>query len=234
MYIVDSPGNRIGSAEFGGMLGESQPQPAAGELSPELEEFLNQVRKRPQDFRKLLLTVSLHPDPSESAIWSTQTFTFNKGTTYLIDVLVLSDVRADHLINELTEIRDDFEKRDPSFKKQMDTEWKLTCELHTTAERLNRVLLGPFIMDPLLLPKRDAKKLCKSAQDFAQKMLPQDLVRRVMNSEASEAHLTRLGRFLRSYAQELQEKDPHFEELVKIARKWEQERQERIRKQKRP
>ena len=210
---------------FVGTLGDA--------LTPELQEFLKQVRERPLNFKKLLLVVSLHPDPAGSPIWNKQTFTLGRATRYLVDEIVMSGVPADDILYELRRVLKGFEneKRGTSFKQQIDAEWQLANEMINATERLGNVVLRPFIMDPLLLPTPDAQKLCKLAQDFARKMLPADLVRRIMNSEASEAHLTRLGRFLRSYAERLQQKDPHFREVVKVARRWEQERQ---RKQKRP
>ena len=211
---------------FIGTLGEA--------LTPELQEFLKQVRERPWNFKKLLLVVSLHPDPADSAIWNKQTFPVGRATRYLTDEIVMSGVQPDDVLYELRRIRDRFEneRRGASFKQQIDAEWQFANEMMNATERFGNVLLRPFIMDPLLLPTPDAQKLCKLAQDFSQKMLPEDLVRRIMNSEASEAHLTRLGRFLRSYAERLQQKDPHFRNLVEVARRWEQERQQR--KQKRP
>jgi nuclear transport factor 2 (NTF2) superfamily protein len=52
-----------------------------------------------------------------------------------------------------------------------------------------------------------------------------------MNSDASEAHFAYLGSFLRSRAETLQNKDPHFKKLVEIARKWQREREQRRKQQ---
>jgi hypothetical protein len=211
---------------FIGTLGEA--------LTPELQEFLKQVRERPWNFKKLLLVISLHPEPADSPIWKKQTFPLGRATRYLVDEIVMSGVQPDDILYELRRIRDRFEneRRGASFRQQIDAEWQLANEMINATERLGNVLLRPFIMDPLLLPTPDAQKLCKLAQDFAQKMLPEDLVRRIMNSEASEAHLTRLGRHLRTIAERLQREDPHFRDVVEVARRWERERQQR--KQKRP
>jgi hypothetical protein len=55
-----------------GMLGEDV------DSKKILNDFLNQVRQQPQSFKKLLLTVALHPKPEDSVIWEKQTFTFGK------------------------------------------------------------------------------------------------------------------------------------------------------------
>ena len=58
-------------------------------------------------------------------------------------------------------------------------------------------------------------------------MLPGDIVRRIMNSDASEAHLAHLGSYLRSHAEALQKKDPQFKGQVEIARRWQREQEQR-------
>ena len=54
---------------------------------------------------------------------------------------------------------------------------------------------------------------------FAQQMLPPTLGKRIIRSEASEAHLTNLGKFLRRYAEVLGKKDAAFEQQVEQERK---------------
>ena len=200
---------------FAGPLGASP-------LTPAVQDFLNQVRKRPQDFKKLLLTVTLHPDPVGSAIWGRQSFTFDKQTRYLIDEILMSEQSGQPEVV----VRDELRRIAlANFKQEIEAEWHLNNEMINTARGLGYALLSPFIMDPLLLPEPpDPRKLCKLAREVAQKMLPQDLVRRIMNSDASEAHLTWLGKFLRGYAQGLlRPGEKHFRKLVEIARRWQRE-----------
>jgi outer membrane protein OmpA-like peptidoglycan-associated protein len=195
--------------------------PSTPTLTPALRGFLNQVRNRPQDFKKLLLIVALHPDPAESRIWARQSFTFDKKPKNLQDEILLSG----HPGQAKVVVRDVLMQiARANFKQEIDAEWRRSNELINTARGLGYALLSPFIMDPLLLPDPpDPRKLCKLALEFAQKMLPQDLVRGIMNSEVSEAHLTSLGQFLRVYAKDLQRTDKHFRKLVEIARKWQRE-----------
>jgi len=204
---------------FAGSLGASP-------LTPALQDFLNQVKLRPTDFRKLLLTVALHPDPARSRIWDRQSFTFGKQTRSLSDDILMSGGAKVYKVvaDELGRIADG----DPSIKEQIADERHLRYEMANAFDDLGKkVPLQPFIMAPLLLQAPDpsilCQKLCKLALDFAQKMLPQDLVRRIMNSEASEAHLTYLGELLRDYAKKLQRRDKHFAKIVQIARKWQRE-----------
>ncbi len=207
---------------FAGMLGKNV-------FPPNIQEFLNQVRKRPQDFKKLLLTVTLHPDPGQSVIWDKQTYTFGKQTRYLVDDLLMSEQPSEVIIAELKRISD------ASFKQQIKDESNLQIQMISATGSLHKVLLQPFLFDPLLLPALGGfvpyLELSRLARHFAQSMLPKDLAQRIVNSDASEAHFALLGSFLRSYAETLQKKDPHFKRQVEIARKWQREQEQRRRQQ---
>lgn len=226
MYIRTDEGLRQAvmlSGSFAGTLAESP-------LTPELQEFLNQVRKGPQDFKKLLLTVTLHPDPAHSVIWGKQTYTFGKQTRYLVDDLLMSEQPSEVIIAELKRISD------ASFKQQIKDESNLQIQMINATGSLGKALLQPFLFDPLLLQAPGGflpyVELSRLARHFAQSMLPVDLVQRIINSDASEAHFAFLGSFLRSHAETLQKKDPHFKRQVEIARKWQREQEQR-RKQRR-
>ncbi len=208
-----------------GMFGEGD------DLTEPLKEFLNQVRKHPQNFKKLLLTVSLHPKPEESAVWGRQTFTFGKQTRYLLDETLMSGKRAESFV--LAELK---RISDASFNRQIQDEKNLQFHMTITANGLGKTLLQPFLFDPLLLPAPGGilpyVELSKLARDFAQGMLPKDLAQRIMSSDASEAHLASLGVFLRDYAVDLLKKgDRHFKRQVEIARKWQREQEQRRRQQ---
>jgi hypothetical protein len=198
---------------------------AASPLTPELQEFLNQVRKRPQNVKKLLLTVTLHPKPEDSVIWDKQTFTFGKQTKYLVDEALISELPTAFILTVLKRISD------ANFSQQIKDESHLQIQMINATGSLGKALLQPFLFDPLLLPVSGGglpyKELSRLARHFAQSMLPKDLAQRIMNSEASEAHLAYLGSFLRSYAEQLQKKDPHFKRQVEIARKWQLEQEQR-------
>lgn len=192
------------------MLGESS-------FSPAIQRFLNQVRKRPQDFKKLLLTVTLHPDPTASVIWNKQTLTFGKQTIYLIDEVVLSG-QSTEVVAELREISD------ASFKQQIEAERTTQLYMTCATQGLDKVLIKAYLYDACLLPPApggslDYVGLSKLARELAQKVLPKDLAKRIMNSEASEAHLACLGSVLRRYAEKLLRTDPHFKGDLEIARK---------------
>ena len=78
-----------------GMLGEKVDQKKI------INDFLNQVRRQPQSFKKLLLTVAFHPKPEDSRIWEKQTFTFGNETRYLVDEILLSELSAAFIVTVL-------------------------------------------------------------------------------------------------------------------------------------
>jgi hypothetical protein len=81
---------------------------------------------------------------------------------------------------------------------------------------IDREKMEPFLLAPLFTP--NDFELPPLALKFAKKMLPPRLVQRIENSTVSEAHLVRLGRFLRRYGEVLQSKDAGFKRLIERER----------------
>lgn len=206
-----------------GILGEGVDSKAI------INDFLNQVRRNPKSFKKLLLIVALHPMPEDSVIWEKQTFTFGKETRYLVDEILMSGLSTAFVVTVLKRYSD------ASFSRQIKDEAHLQIKMILATQNLNKTVLQPFLYDPLLLPMSGGglpyKELSRLARHFAQHMLPGDLVQRIMNSDASEAHFAHLGSYLRSHAETLQKKDPHFKRQVEIARKWQRELEQRRKRQ---
>ena len=202
-----------------GMLGQNIDSKKA------LDNFLNQLRTQPKTFKKFLLIVALHPNPEESVTWSRQTFLFGKQTRYFMDELLMSEQPKEVVLAKLKQISD------TNFKQQINDELNLQTRVIIATTNLHKVVLQPFLFDPLLLPAVGGSlpytELSKLARHFAQHMLPKDLAQQIMNSDASEAHLAFLGGFLRSHAAALQKKDPHFKKQVGIARQWREREQRR-------
>jgi hypothetical protein len=200
-----------------------------GVSSPLSKKFLDQVRKRPQDFKKLLLTVTFHPAPVDSKI-------ANRNQPPFVDMILMDGIQPVALLNPLRRIRDELQKRDSRYKQQIEAELQLRNEMIKITGALGPQKLRPFLVETLFpatgeFPETDTWKLCRLARNFAQMRLPQELAQRIMNSEASESHLTNLGRFLRRYAEVLQTKDPFFKSLVVEERKSRLLKQEQEKKQ---
>jgi hypothetical protein len=200
-------------------------------LPPEIQEFLNQVRKSPQNYKKLLLTVTFHPRPMFSEV----KISIQKGVPQdLLDVQLMHNLDPPGVfLDELRRIRDDFQKRDPHFKQQIDAELQLRNDMiriaGDRAMRLGSQTLRPVLVEALLMTD-----ICFNLRNLgtssAQKILPPDLIQRISNSEVPDVHFTHLGKFLRRYGEVLQTKDPAFKALVETERKRrQQEEQEKQR-----
>ena len=200
----------------------------ASPFKPEIQEFLNQVRKRPQDYKKLLLTVTFHPDPISSQV----KITIGKNVPQnLLDVQLMYGIEPPGIfLNKLRRVRDDFQKRDARFRQQIEAELQLRNEMIKTAGDLGPEKLKPFLLEPLFTENLTIFN-CRLGFSFAQKMLPPTLVQRIRNSDVSDGHLTNLGKFLRRYGEVLQTKNPAFKTLVERERnRRQQEKQEKERR----
>ena len=213
VYISTYAGLKQGPILHGSFAGALGAPP----LSPEIREFLKQVRKRPQDFRQLLLTITFHPAPAMSITFVKQRFTFGKLTKYLSDEILVSEASEAEIIDNLKRIRDEFKKRDDRFGQQIEAELQLRNEMtKTTGELITSQILktnGNLAQNKTLTSFLLEALRTKATYDlpgiglsFALRMLPPKLVERIRNSEASEAHFTILARLLRRYAEEQQKK----------------------------
>jgi hypothetical protein len=227
VFVYINTGTELGQIPIlhsfvAGMLGEDV------DSKKIITDFLNQVRLHPQNFKKLLLTVALHPKPEASVIWEKQTFTFGKETRYLIDEILMSGLSTAFILTKLKQYSD------ASFSRQIKDEADLQIKMVNATQNLSKALLRPFLYDPLLLPMSGGelpyKELSGLARHFAQHMLPRDLAQQIMKSDVSEAHLAYLGSYLRTHAKTLEKKDPHFKRQVEIARKWQRELEQRRKK----
>ena len=172
-----------------------------------ITDFLNQVRKEPQKFKKLLLTVALHPD----------------------DAAVISGEEAvapDAVFAALREISE------ANFKKEINDGLCLQALMIYFTRNLHYVLYQAYLFQSLLLPQPVGsgfyEGVTKIAQHFVDNVLPKDLAKQIRNSgDASEAHLARLGSFFRSHAENLEQTNINFKKVVDVARRQEQEREQR-------
>lgn len=197
---------------FVGTLGDNT-------LPDGVREFLKELRTQPKDLKRLLLTVMFHPSPQNT--W----LKFGPRKQAIIDLLLMNYTDAHGpFFDELRRISADLQKKDAGFRQQIDAELRLRNAMIKAAGKagIDRDRMKPFLLKPLFLSDAEDFSLPPLALDFAQKMLPSRLVQRIESSAVSEAHLVRLGRFLRRYGEVLQSKDAGFKRVIE---------QERIRRQ---
>jgi hypothetical protein len=185
-----------------------------------IREFLNELRTQPQELKKLLLTAMFHPSPQST--W----LTFGPRKRMIVDLLLMNNLGAPGpFFDELRRISVDLRKKDAGFRQQIDAELRLRKAMIKAAAKagIDRDKMKPFLLKPLFLSEAEDFSLPPLALDFAQKMLPPNLVQRIKRSVVSEAHLVRLGRFLRRYGEVLQSKDAAFKRQVEQERKMRQQ-----------
>ncbi len=187
---------------FAGTLGDNA-------LPNGIREFLNELRTQPKDLKRLLLIVMFHPSPQNT--W----LTFGPKKRVIFDLLLMNNLDAPGIFfDELKRISADLQKKDEGFRQQIGAELRLRKVMIKTAGKvgIDREKMKPFLLAPLFTP--NDFELPPLALKFAKKILPPRLLQRIESSAVPEAHLVRLGRFLRRYGEVLQTKDTAFKRLV--------------------
>jgi hypothetical protein len=191
---------------FAGTLGTNS-HPA------EIQKLLDEVRKRPQDYKALLLTIIFDPFPGYSSRLALSDV-LNRMNLYTADAaaVLLSRPRLRQIVRALEPIRAELQKRDAHFQQLIDAELKLRYEMMETARGIRpQKRLEPFLVKALSIssPLADLAFYWLGL-DFAKKMFPAKLTQRIMRSAVSVGHLTYLGQFLRRFAEVMQRKSPVF------------------------
>ena len=182
-----------------------------------IQKFLDEVRRRPQDFKPLLLAIIFDPVPGyfRSRALVDALVKLNLSTQDEAQALV-SDIRLKQVVGKLRDIGEDLRKRDVGFQRLIDAELTLRSEMMKTAGAIRpQKAVEPFLLKASVVsPWAEDLPLNVLGSNFAQQMLPANLNRRLWNSAVSEAHFTSLGKFLQRYAEVLQNRDPAFKQRV--------------------
>ena len=205
-------GGRHGS--FAGTLGTNS-------LPNEIEKLLDEVRKNPQNYRPLLLTIIFDPHSGYSSrmALSNALTRLNLGTPDA-EAVLLSRPRLKHIVWQLEPIRADLQKRDARFQQLIDTELKLQSEMLKAAGGIRpQKALERFLLEASRLYPEADLALYWLGLDFAKKMLPATLTERILSSRVSVGHLTYLGQVLRRFAEVLQGRSAAFKQRVEQERK---------------
>ena len=174
-------------------------------LPPQIQAFLDKVRKNPESFEPLLLTVELHPFP----------LTLDLGPGARLNDLILlhsqlstSAAVGNMVVAALKTILNKH-KQDPRFHRQVEAEKKLASQLQQTTAKLSRQKLEPFLFNGWL--EIDIN-LTRVGRDFVNQMLPA-LHQAVGQSKVPSTHFFNLGRFLQKIFESLLN-DPGFRRRV--------------------
>ena len=233
MYLMEGlqqiPGR---DRTFAGTLGDP-------DFKVELDRFLDKVRAHPQDHKKLLLNARLHPFP----LFSKTVSNYPVQTHLLFDLIVFAGGSDEAIRKELSQLAD------AKLQQEIKAELKLWGRaLQTLAKvdksKLKWSLVQAALLDPKKVddPNGDVEyvyfKYPGIGSDIAKRFLG-SVGQEIFKSNASEAHLVKLGRGLAHHAIDLlQGKDSAFKKEVekerkKQARKAKQAEEERKRKEQR-
>jgi hypothetical protein len=173
---------------FAGTLGTNA-------LPAELQKLLDEVRKRPQNYKPLLLTLIFDPVPGYSSRMALSD-ALKRLNLYTADAaaVISSRRRLKQIVSELEPVRADLRKRDAQFQQLIDAELIRRYEMMETARGIRpQKRLEPFVLEASLLSPVADLSLYSLGLDFAERMLPAKLTERVMSGAVSLGHLTHLG-----------------------------------------
>jgi hypothetical protein len=220
MYVRTHAGSGQEPMLYGSFVGTL----GINSLPAGIQKLLDEVRKHPQDYKPLLLTIIFDPLPGHSSRKALLDVLkrLNLGTTDAADAaaVLLSSPRLKQIVWELEPIRADLQKRDARFQQLIDAELKLRYEMMETAGGIRpQKHFEPFLLQASLISPIADLSFHALGLDFAKKMLPAKLTQRIMSSAVSVGHLTYLGRFLQRFAEGLQSRITAFKQRVERERK---------------
>jgi hypothetical protein len=218
MYILTSKEPEltpIPYSTFAGTLGQVS-------FPPSVQDFLNQVRKDPQAFRSLLLTVRFDPNPELS-----QEPNLSKLWNLVVSSKVSKrDAVYSMVLGELNQILNTSLLKNSQLRQQVEIEAKLRDQLINTTADLGLSKLEPFMLkalaiDLVILNPKDV------GFDFAKTMLPGPLFNRIQKSPIADAHFNRLGQLLREFAEERRKRNPAFKQRIEEKKQKQQKKKRR-------
>ena len=216
-------GHRAGRSQqrLSGLHGSFAETLGTNSLPVEIQKLLDEVRKNPQNYRPLLLTITFDPHSGYSSrmALSNALTRLNLGTPDA-EAVLLSRPRLKQIVWQLDPIRANLQKRDARFQQLIDTELKLQSEMLKAFGGIRpQRALEPFLLEAARNSPAADLAFYWLGLDFAKKMLPVKLTQRLMSSSVSAGHLAYLGQVLRRLAEVLQDRSPAFKQRVEEERK---------------
>jgi hypothetical protein len=188
-------------------------------LQPKIQNFLDRVKKNPQDYEAVLLTATFHVEPFPS--------------DQLRKVLVASmENDAKDPIEEAKAIQEKVLQalvaickehlKDDAFRTLFNKENQL---IQVVAKAFQETIktyeakgwLEGLLVDALL--KKDILGEFEFGKSFALSVLPDEIAEQILNSRVPETHYARLGKALRLMAEQRQKNNVAFKKRVEKERK---------------
>ena len=188
-------------------------------LPPKIQNFLDRVKRNPQDYEALLLTVTFHVEPFLSdqlrkvlvaSLENNAKDPFEEGKAIQAKVVQeLVAICKEHL-------------KDNGFSKLFNKEKQLIPVVAKAFQETIKTYeakgwLERLLVDALL--KKDIFGEFEFGKLFALSFLPDEIAEQILNSRVPETHYARLGKALRLMAEQRQKDKPAFKRRVEQERK---------------
>ena len=192
-------------------------------LPPKIQNFLDRVKKNPQDYEALLLTVTFHVEPFPSdQLRKVLVASMDNNAK---DPIEEAKAIQERVLQELVAICKEHLK-DDDFRNLFNKENQLipvvakafqeTIKTYEAKGWLERLLI-----DALL--KKDIFGEFEFGKLFALSFLPDEIAEQILNSRVPETHYARLGKALRLMAEQRQKNNVAFRKRVEKERKKQKE-----------
>ena len=198
---------------FAGTLGEPP-------LPPEIRQFLDRVKKNPQDYEAALLTATLHVEPWRSDLLiklagaaHLETNSFDEAQVILEKILqTLEAIQKKHL-------------RDNRFGQLVKKEKQLIPVVASAFQKRIKEIETKDVkwFEGILTEAYLAPDPRTVGRKFVLFSLPPEIAERVTNSRVPETHYARLGKVLQLLAEQRQKANAPFKERVEKERKKQEE-----------
>lgn len=216
-------GHRAGRSQqrLSGLHGSFAETLGTNSLPVEIQKLLDEVRKNPQNYRPLLLTITFDPHSGYSSrmALSNALTRLNLGTPDA-EAVLLSRPRLKQIVWQLDPIRANLQKRDARFQQLIDTELKLQSEMLKAFGGIRpQRALEPFLLEAARISPAADLAFYWLGLDFAKKNVTCEADPTAHEQLGVRGHLAYLGQVLRRLAEVVQDRSPAFKQRVEEERK---------------
>ena len=188
-------------------------------LPPKIQNFLDRVKKNPQDYEAVLLTATFHvePFPSDQLRKVLVASMDNDAKDQIEEAKAIQEKVLQALVAICKELL-----KDDAFRKLFDKENQLIPVVAKAFQETMKTYEAKGWLERLLVDALLKKHIFgefEFGKSFALSVLPDEIAERILNSRVPETHYARLGRALRLMAEQRQKINSAFKKRVEKERK---------------
>lgn len=194
---------------FAGTLGEPQ-------LPPEIQKFLDRVKRSPQDYEAVLLSSTLHVEPWRSDLLNRQLVLAVEATD--------SPEKAQPILEKILQTLQGIQKkhlRDKQFSQLVRKEKELIPVVASAFQKKIKEIETKYLswLEQTLAEALLADDPRPVGRNFVLFALPAEIAERVTNSRVPETHYARVGNVLKLIAEQREKANEAFRRRVEQERK---------------